>query len=106
MSTVTLEVEVPGALHGTPLEGKFVEAAQQIIKERSVIRLFEQGEVSSGYAASLLGLTKHDFIQLLAKHNVPFFNFTDEEWQEELENVAYADAQLKAEKRLADDTCR
>ncbi len=97
MSKVAFEIEVPNVLRGTPLEHKFVEAAQQIIQERTVIRLFEQGEVSSGYAASLLGLTKHDFIQLLSKNNVPFFNFTDEEWQDELVNIAFADAQLKAE---------
>jgi predicted HTH domain antitoxin len=106
MSKVAFEIEVPNVLRGTPLELKFVETARQVIQERTVIRLFEQGEVSSGYAASLLGLTKHDFIELLARNNVPFFNFTDDEWQEELENIASADAQLKAEKRRADDSCR
>jgi predicted HTH domain antitoxin len=98
MSKVAFEIEVPNMLRGTPLEDKFVEAARQIIQEQTVIRLFEQGEVSSGYAASLLGVTKHDFIQLLSKNNVPFFNFTDEEWQDELANLAFADVQLKADK--------
>lgn len=97
MSKVNLEVEIPDKIQGTQLEGKFVAAAQQVIQERSVIRLFEQGEVSSGYAADMLGMTKHDFIQLLAKYNVPFFNMTPEEWEQEVENMKRVMAQLESE---------
>jgi len=97
MSKVQLEVEIPDTIRGTQLEEKFVTAAQQVVQERTVIRLFEQGDISSGYAADLLGMNKHDFIQLLAKQGVPFFNYSPEEWEQELKNVERVKARLDAE---------
>lgn len=41
------------------------------LKEDAVVKLFEAGRVSSGYAASLLGMTQRDFLELLQKHGVP-----------------------------------
>lgn len=87
MSKVRLEVEIPDEIAGTQLEQKFLAAAQQLIQEQTVVRLFEQGDVSSGYAADLLGISKHDFIQLLAKRGVPFFNYKSEELRQEIENA-------------------
>ncbi len=98
MSKVQLEVEIPDTIQGTQLEEKFIAAAQQVIQERTVIRLYEQGDISSGYAASILGMSKHDFIQLLARQGVPFFNLNPEEWEQELQNVERVKAQLDAER--------
>jgi len=98
MSKVQLEVEIPDTMRGTQLEEKFVTAAQQVIQERTVIRLYEQGDISSGYAADILSMSKHDFIQLLAKQGVPFFNLSPEEWEQELRNAERAQAQLEAER--------
>lgn len=98
MSKVIMEVEVPDALHGTQLAAKYLHAAQTLLQEQAVMRLFEQGDISSGYAAELLGLAKRDFINLLHKHNVAYFNFSDDEWQEELSAVSQVQAQLEAER--------
>jgi predicted HTH domain antitoxin len=65
-----------------------------------VIRLFEQGDISSGYAAEILGITKQEFIKLLSKYGVSFFNFSEEEWKDELENVNRVKAQLEAERTM------
>jgi predicted HTH domain antitoxin len=99
MSKIVFEVEVPNAIHGTQLEAKYLDAAQKLFQEQTVVRLFEQGDISSGYAAEMLGITKQEFIKLLSKHGVSFFNFTDDEWRNELENVARVQAQLEAENR-------
>jgi predicted HTH domain antitoxin len=87
MPKVTVEIEVPPAIHGTKLEQKYLSAANRIVEERAVVRLFEQGDVSSGYAAELLGITKYEFLELLKSYNVPFFNMSDEEWQREIETI-------------------
>jgi predicted HTH domain antitoxin len=42
------------------------------LKEGAVVRLFDQGHASSGYAASLLGMTRRDFLALLQKRGVSF----------------------------------
>jgi len=40
------------------------------IKTSALIKLFERGKVSSGVAASVLGLSRLDFLDLLGQYNV------------------------------------
>ena len=40
------------------------------MKISSLVKLFELGKVSSGVAARVLGLSRLDFLELLAKYNV------------------------------------
>ena len=40
------------------------------IKTSSLVKLYELGKVSSGVAARVLGLSRLDFLELLAKYNV------------------------------------
>ncbi len=47
------------------------------IKTSSLVKLFELGKVSSGTAAKVLGLTRVDFIDLIAKYNVSAFGQYD-----------------------------
>jgi predicted HTH domain antitoxin len=41
-----------------------------VIKISSLVKLFELGKVSSGTAAKVLGLTRIDFLDLLARYKV------------------------------------
>jgi predicted HTH domain antitoxin len=50
-----------------------------------LIELFRRGEMSSGYAAELLGLCKWEFIELLAQHRVPYIDLSEEELRRDLE---------------------
>jgi predicted HTH domain antitoxin len=43
------------------------------IKASSLVKLFELGKVSSGVAAKVLGLSRIDFLELLAKYKVSAF---------------------------------
>ena len=47
------------------------------IKSISIVKLFELGKISSGVAARVLGLTRLDFFDLLAKYNVSIFGAYD-----------------------------
>ena len=40
------------------------------MKKSSLVKLYELGRVSSGVAARVLGLSRLDFLELLAKYNV------------------------------------
>lgn len=88
MTKVNVQIEVPDSVKGTPVEEKFLSAAQELLQEQVVLRLFEQGDISSGYAAELLGITKFDFIELLGKRGIPVFNYgSKEELEQEFQTV-------------------
>lgn len=47
-------------------------------------KLFEDGKLTSGQAAVLVGVSKRVFIELLAKYNVSLFNYDLEEIEADL----------------------
>jgi len=49
------------------------------MKTSSLVKLFELGKVSSGVAAKVLGLSRLDFLELLAKYNVSVLGAYDTE---------------------------
>ena len=44
------------------------------IKTLSLIKLYELGKISSGFAAELLNTTRINFLDLLEKYNVSYFS--------------------------------
>lgn len=71
----------------------------QGLKEEAVVELFEAGRLSSGYAASLLGITRRDFLALLQKRGVPFARYTEEDWEEEQRTLREVEEKLLGEQR-------
>lgn len=64
----TINIEYPESLANTlRLSGKDFESE---IKTSSMVKLYELGRVSSGVAAGVLGISRIDFIELLARYNV------------------------------------
>lgn len=55
------------------------EQLSQELREAAVLRWFEEGRVSQGQAASLLGLTRGEFFDLLDAHRVSPIQMTTEE---------------------------
>lgn len=63
-----ISIEYPESLANTlRLSGKDFESE---IKTSSLVKLFELGRVSSGVAAKVLGLSRLNFLELLARYNV------------------------------------
>ncbi len=50
-------------------------------------RLFEQGKLSSGQAAEMLGLTKRIFLERLGSYGVSVFNSPLEELESDVRNA-------------------
>lgn len=50
-------------------------------------RLFEEGKLSSGQAAEVVGISKRAFVEILGKYNVSLFGYEYEELEEDLENA-------------------
>jgi predicted HTH domain antitoxin len=47
------------------------EPARKKAREAAVLTLWEEGAISTGVAAAEMGLSRHDFLDLLASKNIP-----------------------------------
>jgi predicted HTH domain antitoxin len=71
----TITIEYPASLaNSLKLQRKDFETEMNIT---SLVKLFELGKVSSGLAAKVLGLSRIDFLDLLAKYKVSVFGHSD-----------------------------
>ena len=50
-------------------------------------RLYEQGRLSLGQAAELVGLTKRTFAELLSKYDVSIFNYPASDLSRDVKNA-------------------
>ncbi|MFN2457655.1 MAG: UPF0175 family protein [Chitinophagaceae bacterium] len=50
-------------------------------------KLYEQGKLSLGQAAELVGLTKRTFAELLGKYNVSIFNYPVSDLSRDVQNA-------------------
>ena len=56
-------------------------------RELMVMELYRRGAVSRGKAAELLGMPLADFLQRASELGVSYFDYTEEEWAEEMRQV-------------------
>jgi len=61
---------------GTPVE--------QTAREMIVLELYRRNLISSGKAAALLGIPRLDFIQHASELGIPYFRYTEDDWQAEV----------------------
>jgi predicted HTH domain antitoxin len=72
--TTTLELQLPESVKITAAEIKMIIAA----------RLFDIGELSSGQAAEMAGITKREFIESVGRYGVSIFQYSADELKREL----------------------
>lgn len=75
--TATVELKLPESLEISEAEIKMIVAA----------RLFDRGELSSGQAAEMAGITKREFIESVGKYGVSIFQYSAEELERDLEKL-------------------
>lgn len=64
-----------------------VEFAKEI-KIISMVKLYELGKISSGFASKILKLNRIDFLELLEKYNVSYFSRgVENELEDDLKNA-------------------
>ena len=61
--------------------------AKQAARELIVLELYRLGELSSGRAASLLGMEREEFIRYASERGIPYFQLEGEELQRDLEAI-------------------
>lgn len=84
MTTVTFDLpDELVALLGSPT------AAAAKAKEALVLDLLREARISQGKAARLLGITRWDVIDLMARHQIPSGPVTEEEVRQEIETIEH-----------------
>ena len=82
--TLRFEWEVPD----TVFDDQFQEEAFLTqLKMDAVCKLFTAGRLSSGYAASLLGITRQAFFDLLQQHHLPVVHYTEDDFAQDLQTL-------------------
>ncbi len=76
----TLTLSLPNELRS--LLGAQAQAAEAV-KEYTILGLYQEGRISAGKAAELLGLTLRGFAALLARKGIAYFRYDEQEWAEE-----------------------
>ena len=70
----TLELELPQDVNLSEAELKMILAA----------KLFDMGELSSGQAAKMAGISRREFLETVGKYGVSIFQYDAEELEEDL----------------------
>jgi predicted HTH domain antitoxin len=76
--TLDLDEELAGLL------AKLGQPVQAAARELIVVELYRRNLISSGKAAALLGIPRLTFIQRASQLGIPYFRFTDDEWNAEV----------------------
>lgn len=76
-----LEVELPDELFSQIRE----EEIAVKVKEALVMELLREHRLSQGKAGEILGLSRHELFDLMAKYHVPALDLTPEELRAELQ---------------------
>src|SRR5881628_1771349 len=84
MSTFTLEVQLPEALHEL---GFGDEEICREVPTLLVMKRFREGAISSGKAARILGITRREFLARLAREGIPVYDPMNKELTQELETL-------------------
>jgi len=65
----------------------FVNLDEKDITMTLASRLYEEGKLSLGQAAELIGLSKRTFVELLGKYNVSMFNYPPTDLSRDVKNA-------------------
>lgn len=85
MSNITVSLQLPRDLLGA-LNIPEAQLGTEIL-ELLALELFRQERISTGKAAELLGISKWEFVQLLAEHRIPYFTESADELAAEIANT-------------------
>ena len=74
---MSIQINLPDGLNISQFELSMLLAA----------KLFDEGLISTGQGAAIVGLSKHAFIEILGKYKVSIFQYTANELEEDITNA-------------------
>jgi len=57
---------------------------QQSARELIILELYREGRIAAGKAAELFGMGRSESLRVAAQLGVPYFEMTNQEWNEEI----------------------
>jgi predicted HTH domain antitoxin len=81
MATYTVQLEIPEEVREL---GFTDEEIREHVPTLLVLKRFREGLISSGRAARILGISRRDFLDVLAREGIPLYDPPDEELHDEL----------------------
>ena len=84
MAAFTVEVQLPEALSEL---GFSPDEVRREVPRLLVLKRFRERAISSGKAADVLGITRRQFLDLLAQENIPLYDPSEEQLAEEIKTV-------------------
>ena len=66
---------------------QILDVNERELKMMLAAKMFEIGELSSGQAAEMTGISKRAFLELLGKSNISVFGYTADDLKEDLQNL-------------------
>lgn len=85
MNRVSVSIEIPRDLLG--VLGVPRDQLKARLSELIAVELFREGKISSGKGAELLGVSRLDFIRMLAKRDIPYFTQSSDELADEIREI-------------------
>lgn len=82
----TVSIQVPDSLLSYGVDKQDIE---NHVSEWLALKLFTEGEISSGKAASLLGISYLEFVLLLKAQGIPYPDYTPEDLEAEFAAVEF-----------------
>ncbi|HHT9133114.1 MAG TPA: UPF0175 family protein [Candidatus Tripitaka californicus] len=67
--------------------GKTDKEAVRKVKQSAVLELLRKHKISQGKASEFLGINRNSLFDLMAKYNVPTFDLSSEELEQELSTL-------------------
>lgn len=61
--------------------GVIDENFEKVVREDAILRLFAERKIPAGHATRLLGLTRMQFMDFLQSRNIPYVDYTVEDWE-------------------------
>jgi predicted HTH domain antitoxin len=81
--TVNLDLDDELVVFLRRQDGSIEDAARELM----VMELYRRGAISRGKSAELLGMSLVGFLQRANDLGIPYFDYTEEEWAEEMRQV-------------------
>jgi predicted HTH domain antitoxin len=78
-ATLHFDWEVPEAALEEPFKSELIDT----IKRETVLQLFAEGKIGSGYGAKMLGITRWEFLEILGQRKIPITSYGPGELDEE-----------------------